>query len=86
MLDRQNQGPPCAACGSPMRLSAIEPSSTGHDLRTFTCQSCERVEVHVIARELTEAWPRPERAIQVRRESAVSHEVHGGRMIPKQGC
>jgi hypothetical protein len=40
----------------------------------------------VIARGVTEAWPRPERAIQVRRESAVSHEVHGGRMIPKQRC
>ena len=27
MLDTQNQGPQCTACGSPMKLSAIEPSS-----------------------------------------------------------
>ena len=26
MLEKQNQGPQCTACGSPMRLSAIEPS------------------------------------------------------------
>jgi hypothetical protein len=32
MLDTQNQGPQCTARGSPMKLSAIEPSSTGHDL------------------------------------------------------
>jgi hypothetical protein len=25
MLDRQNQGPQCTACGSPMKLTAIEP-------------------------------------------------------------
>jgi len=37
MLDTQNQGPQCTACGSPLKLSAIEPSSAGHDLRTFTC-------------------------------------------------
>ena len=36
MLDKQNQGPQCTACGSPMKLSAIEPSSTGQDLRTLT--------------------------------------------------
>jgi hypothetical protein len=29
MLDKQNQGPQCTACGHPMKLSAIEPSSTG---------------------------------------------------------
>jgi hypothetical protein len=29
MLDAQNQGPQCTACGSPMKLSANEPSSTG---------------------------------------------------------
>jgi hypothetical protein len=35
MLDKQNQGPQCWACGSPMKLSAIEPSCTGQNLRTF---------------------------------------------------
>jgi hypothetical protein len=29
MLDKQNQGPQCTACGSPVKLSAIEPSHTG---------------------------------------------------------
>jgi hypothetical protein len=28
MLDTQNQGPQCTACGSPMRLTAIEPSGS----------------------------------------------------------
>ena len=37
MLDRQNQGPQCTACGSPMKLSAIEPSCMGSDPRSFTC-------------------------------------------------
>ena len=35
MLDRQHQGPQCTACGAPMKLTAIEPSDIGHDLRTF---------------------------------------------------
>ena len=35
MLDTQNQGPQCTTCGSPMKLSAIEPSGTGRDLRTL---------------------------------------------------
>jgi hypothetical protein len=48
MLDTLNQGPPCAACGSPMKLSAIEPSALGHDLRTFSCLGCYRVERHII--------------------------------------
>ncbi len=41
MLDTQNQGPQCTACGSPMRLTAIDPSTLGQDLRTFTCPSCK---------------------------------------------
>jgi hypothetical protein len=44
MLDAQNQGPQCTACGSPMKLTAIEPSTAGQDLRTFTCQHCKRVQ------------------------------------------
>ena len=38
MLDAQNQGPQCTACGSPMRLAAIEPSMPG--------QTCERFPAH----------------------------------------
>jgi len=34
MLDTQNQGPQCTACGSPMRLTAIEPSTLGQDLNS----------------------------------------------------
>ena len=33
MLDTQNQGPQCTACGSPMKLTAIEPGGAGQDLR-----------------------------------------------------
>jgi hypothetical protein len=56
MLDKQNQGPHCTACGSPMKLSAIEPSSMGRDLRTFTCPHCRRVQRHIIESTVTEAW------------------------------
>jgi hypothetical protein len=38
MLDTQNQGPQCMACGSPMKLSAIEPSALGHDLQRLAAQ------------------------------------------------
>ena len=61
MLDTQNQGPPCAACGSPMRLAAIEPSTLGQDLRTFACPQCQRVERHIIESTVTEAWVGPKR-------------------------
>ncbi|SDJ10364.1 hypothetical protein SAMN05444171_2607 [Bradyrhizobium lablabi] len=83
MLERQNQGPQCTACGSPMKLSAIEPSSTGRDLRTFTCPICRRVQVHIIESVVTEAWLEPLRTIKGRPQSAVTHAVQGGRMIPK---
>jgi hypothetical protein len=59
MLDTLNQGPQCAACGSPMKLSAIEPSALGHDLRTFSCQGCYRVERHIIESTVTMAWLAP---------------------------
>jgi hypothetical protein len=78
MLDTQNQGPQCTACGSPMKLSAIEPSSTGHDLRTFTCPQCRRVQRHLIESAVTEAWLDPQRG------NAVTHEIKGGRMISKR--
>jgi hypothetical protein len=59
MLDKQNRGPQCTACGSPMNLTAIEPSDTGQDLRTFGCRQCQRVERHVIESAVTEAWLEP---------------------------
>jgi hypothetical protein len=82
MLDKQNQGPQCTACGSPMKLSAIEPSSTGQDLRTFACPNCRRVQRHIIDSAVTETWLH-QRAAQTRRENAVTHEIHGGRLIAK---
>jgi len=39
-----------------MKLSAIEPSSTGYDLRTFTCPQCRRVQRHLIESAVTDAW------------------------------
>jgi hypothetical protein len=63
MLDTQNQGPQCTACGSPMKLTAIEPGGTGQDLRFFTCPLCKRVQRHVIDSTLTEAWLEPRRSV-----------------------
>jgi hypothetical protein len=59
MLDKQNQGPQCTACGSPMRLAAIEPSMRGQDLRTFACPHCKRVQRHIIESNVMEAWVSP---------------------------
>jgi hypothetical protein len=61
MLDAQNQGPQFTACGSPMKLAAIEPSMWGKDLRTFACPQCKRVQRHVIESTVTEAWLEPRR-------------------------
>jgi hypothetical protein len=61
MLDAQNQGPQCTACGSPMKLTVIEPSDTGRDLRTFSCPQCRRVQRHVIESAVTVAWLEPRR-------------------------
>jgi hypothetical protein len=61
MLDKQNQGPQCTACGSPMKLAAIEPSDTGKDLRTYACPACRRVQRHIIDSSVTEAWLKPRR-------------------------
>ncbi|SHH65751.1 hypothetical protein SAMN05444169_8617 [Bradyrhizobium erythrophlei] len=81
MLDQQNQGPQCTACGSPMKLSAIEPSATGQDLRTFTCPECKRVQRHIIESAVTEAWPKRQPAIKP--GNAATHEVQDGSTIPK---
>jgi len=77
MLDAQNKGPQCTACGSPMTLTAIEPSDSSQDLRTFTCPQCKRVQRHVIESAVTEAWLNPQRG------NAVTYEIKGGRMISK---
>ena len=60
MLDTHNQGPLCTACGSPTKLTAIEPDAlVGQDLRTFTCPRCNMVQRHVIESAVTEAWIAP---------------------------
>jgi hypothetical protein len=82
MLDTHTKGPQCTACGSPMKLSAIEPSSTGQDLRTFTCPICKRVQVHIIESRVTDAWLEPQRAIKSRARN-VTHNIIDGCMIPK---
>jgi transposase-like protein len=56
MLDKQNKGPQCTACDSPMKLTVIEPSMWGQDLRTFACPQCNRSEQHFIESTVTEAW------------------------------
>jgi hypothetical protein len=76
MLDTQNQGPQCTACGSPMKLTAIEPSTAGQDLRTFTCPECKRVERHLIESAVTEVWLEPKR-------TGVAHRARDGRLISK---
>ena len=84
MLDIQNQGPQCTACGCPMRLTAIEPSDTGLDLRTFACPHCKRIQQHIIEITVTEAWLEPKRAVKGH-EKPVAYDIHDGCMPPKQG-
>ena len=83
MLEKQSQGPQCTACGSPMKISSIEPGSMSQDLRTFTCPICRRVQSHMIESIVTEAWLEPQRALKDRHEGAVTHQIHDGRMISK---
>jgi hypothetical protein len=61
MLDKQNQGPECTICGSPMRLTVIEPSMWDRDLRTFACPLCKKIQRHVIASAVTEARVAPKK-------------------------
>ena len=44
-----------------MKLAAIEPSDTGHDLRTYNCPRCKRVQRDVIESSMTEAWLTPKK-------------------------
>jgi hypothetical protein len=39
-----------------MKLTVIEPSMWGQDLRTFACPQCNRSEQHFIESAVTEAW------------------------------
>jgi hypothetical protein len=55
MLDTQNQGPQRTACDLPMKLTAIEPSIWGEELRTFACSQCKKVQRHIIESTVTEA-------------------------------
>ena len=64
MLDRQNQSPQCTACGSPMKLTAIEPGALGQDRRFFTCPHCRTVQRHLIDSAVTDAWAEPQRVIK----------------------
>jgi hypothetical protein len=85
MLDTQNQGPQCAACGAPMKLTAIEPSnSSGQELRTFACPYCRRVQQNIIESTVTEVWLEPQRTIKGHHTNAVTHKVRAGCMIPKK--
>jgi hypothetical protein len=66
MLDKQSEGPQCTACGSSMKLTAIESSnSSGHDLRTFACPRCRRVQQYMIASSVTEVWLESQRCIKM---------------------
>ena len=67
-----------------MRLTAIEPSDTGQDLRTFACPQCKRIQQHVIESTVTEAWLEPKRAVKGH-EKPVTYGNHDECMIPKQG-
>jgi hypothetical protein len=84
MLDTPNHDPQCTACGSPMKLTAIEPGETGQEMRTFFCPQCKRVQLHIIESAGTEAWPEPQRAIKARLGNAVTYETDDGRMIAKR--
>jgi hypothetical protein len=59
MLDKQIHGPQCAACGSPMKLTVIEPSMWiqiwDQDLRTFACSQCKGSQRHITASTVNEA-------------------------------
>jgi hypothetical protein len=44
-----------------MKLTAIEPSTAGQDLRTFTCPECKGVQRHLIDSAVTEVWLAPKR-------------------------
>ena len=39
----------CSKCHKPMRLSCIEPSAPGFDIRTFECLACNTTEKFSVA-------------------------------------
>jgi hypothetical protein len=52
MLDTQNQGPQCTACGSPMKLTAIEPSRMGQDLTSQDLMSQDSMSQDSMSQDL----------------------------------
>jgi hypothetical protein len=52
MLDTQNQGPQCTACGSPMKLTAIEPSRMGQDLMSQDLMSQDLMSQDLMSQDL----------------------------------
>jgi hypothetical protein len=64
-----------------MKLTAIEPSAAGQDLRTFTCPECKRVQRHIIESAVTEAWLKPHATSRPVAES--SHPQDPRRMTGK---
>jgi len=64
-----------------MRLTAVEPSDSKQDLRTFTCPYCKREQRHIIAGAATEAPLDPKRVIS--KAKAVTYVIHEGRLVPK---
>jgi transposase-like protein len=40
--------PKCAACGSPMWLTRIEPYKVDHDQRTFECKACGKTQIEIV--------------------------------------
>ena len=83
MLDRQNQGPQCTACGSPMKLMAIEPSDAGNDLRTFVCPACIKGSAAYPRKRSDGGRLEPHDVAGARHGSTVTYEIRDGRMIPK---
>jgi hypothetical protein len=40
---------PCVKCSKPMRLSCIEPTEPGFDVRTFECEKCRHAVKFVVS-------------------------------------
>ncbi len=40
---------PCPRCGKPMRLSCIETTKPGFDVRTFECEKCKNTVKYAVS-------------------------------------
>src|ERR1700736_3229539 len=82
MLDIQNQGPQCAACGSPTKLTAIEPGAPGQDLRSQDLRSQDLRSQDLRSQDLrTFTCPRCNRVQRHIIDSAVSEAL----LAPTEG-